>query len=212
MGMLIGASGWLKMLDRYRRKVDFFLEPIAKKINMEANYISYLSLIFAIISAIFIYFSFRYHYFLFFSSFSVLINGFLDAIDGKIARIRKKESKKGDFIDHAIDRFSDAFIIGGIAISQWCNKFIGIAAVIAVLLTSYMGTQAQAIGYKRVYGGLLGRADRLIILFISIIIQYFVLKIYSFYFIEWVMLYFIFAGIITIVQRYYSIIKWLEMG
>ena len=200
------------MLDRYRRKVDFFLEPIAKKIGIEANYISYLSLIFAIISAIFIYFSPHYHYFLFFSSFSILINGFLDAIDGKIARMRKKESKKGDFIDHAIDRFSDAFIIGGIAISQWCNKFIGVVAVIAVLLTSYMGTQAQAIGYKRVYGGLLGRADRLIILFIAMIIQYFVLEVYSFYLIEWVMIYFILAGIVTIIQRYYSIIKWLEMS
>jgi len=38
---------------------------------------------------------------------------------------------------------------------------LGFAAVTGVLMTSYMGTQIQAVGIGRGYGGLLGRADRL---------------------------------------------------
>ena len=38
---------------------------------------------------------------------------------------------------------------------------LGFAAVTGVLLTSYLGTQIQAVGIGREYGGLLGRADRL---------------------------------------------------
>lgn len=198
------------MLDKFRYNVDFILEPIAKKVNIEANTISYISLLFAFIASLSFYFSYNWHFLLLISSLAILLNGFLDAIDGKIARMRKKESKKGDFIDHAIDRFSDALMIGGIVASSWCNKLIGIIVMAVVLLTSYMGTQAQAIGYRRIYGGILGRADRLVILFFAAIFQYFIGKIYGFYLIEWIMIYFSIAGTITIVQRFYSTIKWLE--
>ena len=40
-------------------------------------------------------------------------------------------------------------------------------------MLSYMGTQAQAVGAGREYAGLLGRADRLVVLSIVPIIQYF---------------------------------------
>ena len=35
-----------------------------------------------------------------------------------------------------------------------------------VLMSSYLGTQAQAVGLKRNYGGILGRADRLVLLMV----------------------------------------------
>ena len=38
---------------------------------------------------------------------------------------------------------------------------LGFVAVTGVLMTSYLGTQTQAIGLERSYGGLVGRADRL---------------------------------------------------
>ena len=40
-------------------------------------------------------------------------------------------------------------------------------------MLSYMGTQAQAIGAGRDYAGLLGRADRLVVLIMVPIIQYY---------------------------------------
>ncbi len=72
----------------------------------------------------------------------------------------KVASAGGDLLDHVLDRYADIGIIVGLAagVSQ---RDLGIAAVTGVLMTSYLGTQAQAVGLDRVYGGLLGRADRL---------------------------------------------------
>ena len=198
------------MLDKYRGKIDFILEPMAQRINIKANSMTYLSLFFALFAGTFAYYSYDERMLLLVAAFFVLLNGLLDALDGSIARIRGEDNKKGDFIDHIIDRFSDAFIIGGIVISPWAHKFIGIPAFAMVMLVSYLGTQAQAVGYKRVYAGVLGRADRISFLFFAFIIQFFISgTFFGFYFIELLMIYFIAAGLITIIQRYHAIMKWL---
>jgi len=197
------------MLDKYREKADRILTPMASKINVEANILTYLSLIFAFLAGLSSFLSYENTILLPLAALFVAMNGLLDALDGKIARMKGSAGMRGDFIDHAIDRFSDVFILGGIILSPWVEKFIGVAAMATMLLVSYLGTQAQAVGFKRVYAGILGRADRISILFFALVIQFFVTwKIYGFYIIEWVMLYFIIAGIATILQRYHAIMKW----
>ncbi len=204
------------MLDRYRRNADKFFEPIARKMNIKANLLTYLSLVFAFFASLSFYFSYQHHYLLFAASFMVLMNGFLDALDGKVARLRNEDSPKGDFIDHSIDRFADALIVGGLAASLWCSSLVGIAAISAMLLTSYMGTQAQAVGYGRKYSGLLGRADRLVILIFAPLLQYFLsvsgVEVFGYNFLQWVMVYFAVVGIATAVQRFAEVLKWFGKG
>lgn len=143
----------------------------------------------------------------------LLLNGICDALDGKIARIRGQIGARGDFVDHAIDRFSDTFILGGIVLSPWIDKLIGIPAIAAVLLVSYLGTQAQAVGHGRLYSGILGRADRIAILFCALLVQAIVIeRIFNLYVLEWMMMYFIIAGVITIIQRYIVILRKFELG
>ena len=128
-----------------------------------------------------------------------------------------KTSKRGDFLDHAIDRYADVFMVGGLALSPWCRyPAIGLLAIVGMLLTSYMGTQAQAIGYKREYSGLLGRADRLVLLMIAPIIQH-ILLIYTnielplgLFLLEWILIYFVVMGNFTAIQRFYSTLCWLR--
>ena len=84
-----------------------------------------------------------------------------------------------------------------------------------MLLTSYMGTQAQAIGYKRNYSGLLGRADRMVLLIFAPIIQHFLLlygvsTIYTFNLLEWVLIYFAVVGNFTAIQRFFTTLKWFK--
>lgn len=139
----------------------------------------------------------------------VLVSGFFDALDGKVARISSKASKRGDFVDHVIDRYSDAIILGAIAVSSRCEISFGLFAVIGVLLASYMGTQAQALGLGREYRGILGRADRIAVLVIISIIQYaleagdssFAWDIFDYTLMSWMMVYFGLAGNITALQR-----------
>ncbi|QKG94002.1 CDP-alcohol phosphatidyltransferase family protein [Halorubrum salinarum] len=90
----------------------------------------------------------------------VLLNGWLDVVDGALARHQGVASDGGDFLDHVLDRYADVAIIAGLTAGVEAYA-LGFAAVTGVLLTSYLGTQIQAVGIGREYGGLLGRADRL---------------------------------------------------
>ena len=105
------------------------------------------------------------------SAVAVLLSGFLDAVDGKVARLTGRASRRGDLLDHILDRYSDVVMIGAVAVSSWCNPYLGMLAIIGVLLTSYMGTQSQAVGAGRLYAGLLGRADRVVLLTVAPLIQ-----------------------------------------
>ena len=209
------------VLDKQRDNVDPFLTKIARhfsKINPDV--LSWLSLIFAFIAGVFFYISSPdmelTNYFLYGAVLFVFLNGFLDALDGKVAKITNKSSDKGDFLDHAIDRYADVFMVGALALSAWCRyPSIGLLAIVGMLLTSYMGTQAQATGYKRDYSGLLGRADRLVLLMITPIIQHLLLYynynlLFELYLLEWVLIYFAVMGNFTALQRFVSTYKWFK--
>lgn len=188
---------------------------------VSANMFSWIALLCAILSGLFFYLSdpateLSTH-FLLISSLFVLMNGLFDAVDGKIAKLTNTASKQGDFLDHALDRYADVFIVGGLALSQWCDIRLGFFAMIGMLLTSYMGTQAQAVGYKRVYGGFLGRADRLVILMVSPVVQYVLLQqhivsLWGFTLLEWVLILLAFVGNFTAIQRFYQTLSWFKKG
>jgi archaetidylinositol phosphate synthase len=94
----------------------------------------------------------------------VALNALLDAVDGAMAREMKAAGPRGDFLDHVLDRYADIFIITGIFAGGLSSWQIGIFGLTGVLMSSYMGTQAQAVGIGRYYGGTLGRADRLVLI------------------------------------------------
>ena len=202
------------VLDKKRGAVDPILSKLATMFSsFSPDFFTWLALLCAILASIFFYYStptFELEIpFLLFASLFVFLNGLFDAVDGKIAKLRHISSRKGDFLDHAIDRFADVFIVGGLALSPWCHVEIGFFAMIGMLLTSYMGTQAQAVGQKRLYAGLLGRADRLALLIFAPIIQYlflifFIPTIYGFSLLDWVLIYLAVVGNFTAVQRFIS--------
>jgi archaetidylinositol phosphate synthase len=94
----------------------------------------------------------------------VFFAGVFDVLDGAVARKTGRTSVRGDFLDHVFDRYADVAIVLGVAASGFVNPLLALLALVSLLLTSYMGTQAQAVGQGRLYGGLLTRADRLVIL------------------------------------------------
>ncbi|MCK5635865.1 MAG: CDP-alcohol phosphatidyltransferase family protein, partial [Thermoplasmatales archaeon] len=207
------------VLDNQRENVDPLLTRFAKHFKwVNPNTLTWISLVFAIIAGVFFYFSHPnrelQNFYLYGAALFVFLNGFFDAIDGKVAKLTNKTSKRGDFLDHAIDRYADVFIVGGLALSAWCTyPMIGLLAVVGMLLTSYMGTQAQAIGYKRDYSGLLGRADRLVLMMIAPIVAH-IFLIYNVQLpylnlLSWVLVYFAVMGNLTAIQRFYSTLIWL---
>jgi archaetidylinositol phosphate synthase len=208
------------VLENQRGNIDPILSSIAKRFSkINPNALTWISLIFAFIAGLFFYFSSSKleltNYYLLGAASFVFLNGLFDAIDGKVAKLANKASKRGDFLDHAIDRYADVFMVGGLALSSWCDVRIGLLAIVGMLLTSYMGTQAQAIGHKRDYSGLLGRADRLVLLMITPIIQHLLIHYnfqapWGFSLLEWVLIYFAVMGNITAIQRFHSTLKWFK--
>ena len=106
-------------------------------------------------------------------------------------------------------------MVGALGLSSWCRAPIGLLAIIGVLMTSYMGTQAQAIGYKRDYSGLLGRADRLALLIVFPFIQHMALSSsfqlpLNISILELVLVYFAVVGNITAIQRFSITLRWFR--
>jgi len=208
------------VLDRTREQADPMLTVIAKRfIGINPDLLTWCALLFSVIAGVFFYFSNPaselQNFFLIFAVLFVFLNGLFDAIDGKVAKLTHKASARGDYLDHVLDRYADVFIVGALALSSWCRPPIGLLAIVGVLLTSYMGTQAQAIGHKREYSGLLGRADRLVLLIVFPVLQHFVLGLsiqlpWGVTIIELVLGYFAVVGNITALQRFYLTLRWLR--
>ncbi|MDD1692275.1 MAG: CDP-alcohol phosphatidyltransferase family protein, partial [Methanoregula sp.] len=134
---------------------------------------------------------------------AVAVNAFCDMMDGAVAREMKIQSVRGDFLDHAVDRYADIFIICGLFAGGLVPWPVGVFALTGVLMSSYLGTQAQAVGVGRFYGGMLGRADRLVlIMVVGIIGLVFPVTFYGLTWLGWLMLMFGIFGHITAFQRF----------
>ncbi len=193
------------VLNRYRKNADSVLTKLAKPFTkIHPNTLTLISLIFAFAGGLFYYMSFLW------AAFGAIVMASLfDALDGKVARMRGIASKKGDFLDHLVDRYADMFIIIGIALSPYSKPIYGLLALSGVFMTSYVGTQSQAVGAKRDYGGVLGRADRMVILMILPVIQYLWWG-YIFSASTWVLFIFAILGHLTAVQRILRVWKHLS--
>ena len=199
------------VLDNYREVADVILVPLARRFaTVSPNALSAAGLAAAALAGI--AFLFRGGWPLVFGALFAFLNAVFDALDGKVAKMTGKASRRGDFLDHVLDRYADVLILGGITLGPFCSQWpwLGLLAIIGVLLTSYMGTQAQAVGQGRAYGGILGRADRLVLLFLGGLIQWIVapsggvtvgLGAAVFGPLEWFMVLFAVLGNVTAVQR-----------
>ena len=101
----------------------------------------------------------------------IFLGGLFDVIDGEVARRTARASVRGDFLDHVLDRYGDTVLVVGIAISGYTYPTLALLALVSLLRTCYMGTQAQAVGQGRLYAGLLSRADRLVVLALATFLE-----------------------------------------
>ena len=154
-------------LDRLRPYVSRFLDPFVRgfdRVGMTPDGVSVLAFGMAVLAAVAFLLGGRADPIWYVvAAVLVFANGWLDVVDGALAREQEVASAGGDLLDHVLDRYADIVVIGGLAAGIG-DYFLGFLAVTGVVMTSYLGTQAQAVGLDRVYGGLVGRADRLAII------------------------------------------------
>jgi archaetidylinositol phosphate synthase len=188
-------------LDQYRSHVKVYFDPlvaVAIKCRLTPNFFTIAALVASAAAGVLFW-----QNLLLWGVIAVALNAFCDAMDGAVAGEMKIQSKRGDFLDHAVDRYADIFIICGLFAGGMVPWPIGVFALTGVLMSSYLGTQAQAVGVGRYYGGLLGRADRLVlIMLVGIIDLLFPMSWLGLTWIGWMLVLFGVFGHYTAFQRF----------
>jgi archaetidylinositol phosphate synthase len=106
-----------------------------------------------------------------------LFAGYLDVLDGAVARETKQVSKFGGFLDSTLDRISDAVVIIGLIFGGmlWpnfsLNLIIGFIALSAMFLISYTRSRAELEGVVMKGIGFMERGERVLILLGAYIIE-----------------------------------------
>lgn len=98
----------------------------------------------------------------------VLLASLGDLLDGPLARTTGKASRFGAFLDSTVDRYSDFFLFGGVALHfavqaswGWCILSMGI--VLGAFMTSYSKARAECL-IPACSVGVFERAERILAL------------------------------------------------
>jgi archaetidylinositol phosphate synthase len=97
-------------------------------------------------------------------SIMLLISGFFDIVDGSVARVMKKTTTRGAFLDSNFDKVSEALIFIAIAIGGLSNPILAMIALSTSILVSYLRARAESLGIELKGIGIGERAERLLIL------------------------------------------------
>jgi len=142
---------------------------VAHAVGLTPNQISLLGVLAALASA-YCYLSSQFNdSLLIIAALLLLVSGFLDALDGVLARAFRGTTLLGGFLDSLLDRYSDAIILVSIILGRLIADsqlwgMVGFAAVIGSLLVSYSRARAEAAGIRMETVGLAERAERIIII------------------------------------------------
>lgn len=149
------------MLPKLKARLQSGLRPIAASLPLSPNLITLLSIIAMIAAA---YFAFQLQLIL--AALLALLSGFLDLLDGEVARAQRKATVFGSWLDKVADRLNDALLLGSITLAGLVDARLGVAALIIILLASYasLGIDALAPKGRNVGSALSMRGLRIVIL------------------------------------------------
>jgi phosphatidylinositol phosphate synthase len=157
------------MLDgRLRTRVSQGLAPIGtglERAGISANLLTVVGLLLSVVTALLIGTGeLRW------AVVGLSASGFVDLLDGAVARRTGQASPRGAFFDSVTDRVSDAVVLGGVA---WYLAgespylpILAFAAAALSMLVSYERARAEGLGYDA-RGGLMERAERMVLLGIA---------------------------------------------
>jgi len=149
----------------WRGRLNRWLTPLAKHSPISPNAITLLALLLNILAALALLQGPAHPIAFLIAIVMTTIAGFADALDGIVARVQRRESRFGDFLDHVCDRISDTLLAACWMIANGVREAIVVAALIAIMLNGYIGTQIEASFGERNYE-YLGRGEFVLALII----------------------------------------------
>ncbi len=147
---------------RFGHFLDRSLSPVAKKLKISPNTITVAGFLITVTAAITLPYNMKV------GGVLILCGGFFDMLDGVIARVNKKSTDFGAFLDSVLDRYSDSFLLLGFSWyflknGSTSGMFISLGAMIGALIISYTKARAEGLG-KNCHTGLMERPERLILM------------------------------------------------
>lgn len=192
------------MLNRLRPQVKMILDPIARRIRINPNILTIIGLLVSLLSA----YMFATENLLI-GGLLIALSGFVDMLDGAVARNNYQTTKFGGILDSTADRFADAFIIIGIIYGGYVNWIFGILALHASLTVSYVRARAESEGIE-CNVGIAERAERLVIIMIGAFLSYFTsLELFNMNPLGIAIVLIMILGYVTVFQRVYH--SWKEL-
>ncbi|MBI4311538.1 MAG: CDP-alcohol phosphatidyltransferase family protein [Chloroflexi bacterium] len=88
----------------------------------------------------------------------------LNALDGMVAKDLDVARPWGEVLNEFSDRLSDLALFGGLATLPGVSLPLAASVIALMMLASYAGILSKAAGGPRQYGGLMGKADRMLLL------------------------------------------------
>jgi archaetidylinositol phosphate synthase len=153
------------MLNNLRERLKRILHNIGKAFastGLSANFWTAVGLGFAFASAIVYGIHLQYSFVL--GGVLLLISGFFDIVDGQVARITGKTSKKGAFLDSVFDKIAEVAVFLGILIGGYSEGYLVLLAITLSLLVSYTRARAESLGVQLQGIGIGERAERLLVI------------------------------------------------
>ena len=102
----------------------------------------------------------------FLGSLFLLFAGFFDVVDGAVARVTKRTSALGGYLDSVLDKVSEIIIFIGILIGSFTNPVLVLVALSLSLLVSYTRARGEGLGVDLKGKGIAERAERILIIVI----------------------------------------------
>jgi archaetidylinositol phosphate synthase len=172
------------VLNRYREIADKITKSQVKflvRIGVKPNMLSILGLIFGIFAAV----TFALPQYFIDSKVWAWVppvlyffSGYLDLMDGNVARETKTSSKFGGFLDSTLDRIGDSAAIIGLMIGNmlWngnreLNFVLGFLNLTLTILISYTRSRAENEGVVMKGVGLMERGERFFLILAGLIIE-----------------------------------------
>ena len=116
------------------------------------------------------------------ATFFIALNWFGDSLDGTLARWRNQQRPRyGFYVDHMIDTFGAAFLMGGLAVSGFLHWYVALGMLFAFLMLSievYLAT--HTLGTFQLSYSILGPTEIRILLAIGNVVLFFKPTVHAF--------------------------------
>jgi CDP-diacylglycerol---glycerol-3-phosphate 3-phosphatidyltransferase len=130
--------------------------------------------------------------------FFALLRICLNALDGMVAKDLGLARPWGEVLNELFDRLADVTFFVGLSLIPDTNIALVVSAIVLMLLSSYIGILSKAAGASRQFGGVMGKADRMLLLSVASIL---VLVFPNLHMFNWFLVVVIIGLVVTILQR-----------